>query len=102
MLTETFAVPDNYIGTVSSSMFAGMMFGALGWGTCERTLPVYFMVQMTYLFQGSDLMGRSTAFNATLFFTSVFGLLASLANSFLSLCILLFLLGSAVGVSSCF
>lgn len=101
MLTETFAVPDNYIGTVSSSMFAGMMFGALGWGTCERT-PSILHGNITYLFQGSDLMGRSTAFNATLFFTSVFGLLASLANSFLSLCILLFLLGSAVGVSSCF
>ncbi len=28
------AVPDNYIGAVSSSMFAGMMFGAIGWGTC--------------------------------------------------------------------
>jgi hypothetical protein len=27
-------VPDQYIGTVSSSMFAGMMFGAVGWGTC--------------------------------------------------------------------
>ena len=28
-------VPDSYIGTVSSSMFAGMMIGALGWGTCK-------------------------------------------------------------------
>lgn len=43
-------------------------------------------------------MGRSVAFNATLFFTSLFGLLASFANSFGSLCFLLFLLGSAVGV----
>jgi hypothetical protein len=45
-------------------------------------------------------MGRSTAFNATLFFTSLFGLLASLANSFFTLCVLLFFLGSAVGVST--
>lgn len=30
-----FIVPDSYIGTVSSSMFAGMMFGAVGWGTCK-------------------------------------------------------------------
>ena len=61
-------------------MFAGMMVGAVGWGTC------------------SDLVGRSAAFNATLFFTALFGILASLANSFWSLCVLLFFLGSAVGV----
>ncbi|KAF9066464.1 major facilitator superfamily domain-containing protein [Rhodocollybia butyracea] len=78
---QHYAVPDNYIGTVSSSMFAGMMVGALGWGTC------------------SDLMGRSMAFNLTLFFTSLFGLLASFANSFLTLCLMLFFLGSAVGGS---
>ncbi|KAE9403218.1 MFS general substrate transporter [Gymnopus androsaceus JB14] len=78
---QHYTVPDNYIGAVSSSMFAGMMIGALGWGTC------------------SDLMGRSMAFNATLFFTSIFGLLASFANSFSTLCLLLFLLGSAVGGS---
>jgi hypothetical protein len=30
-------VPDSYIGTVSSSMFAGMMVGAVGWGTCKST-----------------------------------------------------------------
>jgi len=62
-------------------MFAGMMFGAIGWGTC------------------SDLMGRTTAFNATLFLTSVFGVLASCANSFGWLCTALFFLGSAVGGS---
>ena len=48
--------------------------------------------------QGSDLMGRSSAFNATLFFTALFGLLASFANSFTMLGIILFFLGSAVGV----
>ncbi|KAG5646001.1 hypothetical protein DXG03_004603 [Asterophora parasitica] len=78
---QHYDVPDSYIGTVSSSMFAGMMFGAIGWGTC------------------SDIMGRIAAFNATLCFTALFGLLASFANSFTSLCILLFLLGSAVGGS---
>jgi len=61
-------------------MFAGMMLGAVGWGTC------------------SDLLGRSAAFNATLFFTALFGILASFARSFWLLCVLLFLLGSAVGV----
>jgi len=45
-------------------------------------------------------MGRSTAFNATLFFTAVFGFLASLSNSFNTLCVALFFLGSAVGVST--
>ncbi|KAG6835928.1 hypothetical protein H0H93_013263 [Arthromyces matolae] len=74
-------VPDNYIGGVSSAMFAGMMFGAIGWGTC------------------SDILGRSAAFNATLCFTALFGLFASFANSFTTLCIVLFFLGSAVGGS---
>ena len=62
-------------------MFAGMMVGAVGWGTC------------------SDIMGRSAAFNATLFFTALFGMLAPFARSFWMLCVLEFLLGSAVGVS---
>ena len=43
-------------------------------------------------------MGRTTAFNATLFLTAIFGVLASLASSYPTLCIALFLLGSAVGV----
>ncbi|KAJ7143606.1 MFS general substrate transporter [Mycena crocata] len=78
---QHYSVPDNYIGVVSSAMFAGMMIGAVGWGTC------------------SDLLGRSTAFNATLFFTAVFGTLASFSYSFPSLCFIMFLLGSAVGGS---
>jgi len=61
-------------------MFFGMMFGAVGWGTC------------------SDLMGRSTAFNATLFFTALFGILAGFAPNFFWLCVIMFFLGSAVGV----
>jgi len=32
---RSFAVPDNRIGILSSSMFGGMMIGAVGWGTCE-------------------------------------------------------------------
>ncbi|KAJ3572767.1 hypothetical protein NP233_g2872 [Leucocoprinus birnbaumii] len=78
---QHYDVSDGVIGSVSSSMFAGMMLGAVGWGTC------------------SDLLGRSTAFNLTLFFTSVFGFFASLANSFFTLCLALFLLGTAVGGS---
>ncbi|EED77951.1 predicted protein [Postia placenta Mad-698-R] len=48
---------------------------------------------------GSDLIGRKAAFNATLFLTSVFGVLASFANTFVLLCVALFFLGSAVGGS---
>ncbi|CDO69845.1 hypothetical protein BN946_scf184884.g4 [Trametes cinnabarina] len=78
---QHFAIRDSYVGTLSSSMFAGMMFGAVGWGTC------------------SDLMGRTTAFNATLFLTAVFGIFASFASSFGWLCVSLFFLGSSVGGS---
>ncbi|KAJ7868296.1 major facilitator superfamily domain-containing protein [Mycena leptocephala] len=78
---QHYSVPDSYIGIVSSAMFAGMMIGAVGWGTC------------------SDLLGRSTAFNATLFFTALFGILAGFSYSYPSLCVLLFLLGTAVGGS---
>lgn len=91
------SVPDSYIGLVSSSMFGGMMLGAVGWGTCMSILDFLQPVSSSPP-PGSDLMGRSAAFNATLFFTAVFGLLASFANSFTSLCVVLFLLGSAVGV----
>ncbi|KAH9480727.1 putative MFS-type transporter PB1E7.08c [Psilocybe cubensis] len=80
-IQQHYSVPDSYIGAVSSSMFAGMMLGAIGWGTC------------------SDILGRSAAFNGTLFFTAIFGLMASFANSFCTLCISLFFLGSAVGGS---
>ncbi|KAI0031935.1 major facilitator superfamily domain-containing protein, partial [Vararia minispora EC-137] len=78
---QHYAIPDSYIGIVSSSMFAGMMIGAIGWGTC------------------SDILGRSMAFNGTLFFTALFGIIASLATTFPMLCIALFFLGSAVGGS---
>jgi hypothetical protein len=49
-------------------------------------------------YPGSDLLGRSMAFNGTLLFTSLFGLWATITTSFWSLCLALFLLGSAVGV----
>ena len=80
-------------------MFAGMMIGAVGWGTC---LSICFTHEATYpeayRVPGSDLMGRTTAFNATLFLPSVFGVFAALAGTFPLLCFALFLLGSAVGV----
>ncbi|CAE6466448.1 unnamed protein product [Rhizoctonia solani] len=78
---DEYAIPDSQIGLLSASMFCGMMFGALGWGSC------------------SDVVGRSMAFNLTLAFTSLFGVLACLSTSFVSLCFFIFLLGSAVGGS---
>lgn len=60
---------------------------------------IVLLQALTFVMLGSDLMGRTTAFNATLFLTAVFGVIASFANSFVWLCISLFLLGSAVGVS---
>lgn len=60
--------------------------------------PFSYSDHKTHSHQGSDLMGRITAFNATLLFTAVFGLLASFSNSFSTLCIALFFLGSSVGV----
>lgn len=78
---QHFGVSDGQIGYLSSSMFAGMMIGAVGWGSC------------------SDLLGRSTAFNLTLCFTAIFGLAASYAPTFSMLCIALFFLGTSVGGS---
>ncbi|KAF8527425.1 MFS general substrate transporter [Hysterangium stoloniferum] len=78
---QHYDVPDNLIGALNFSLFFGMMFGAIGWGAC------------------SDLMGRITAFNGTLLFTALFGVLAGFAPSFFWLCVGLFFLGSAVGGS---
>jgi len=92
-------VPDGRIGALSSSMFAGMMFGAVGWGTCEW--PGQWrsgVLILTIHYPGTDLLGRSMAFNGTLLFTSLFGLGATITTSFWTLCVALFLLGSAVGV----
>lgn len=40
-LHRLLAVPDSYIGLVSSSMFGGMMIGAIGWGTCTSSAPFF-------------------------------------------------------------
>lgn len=32
--THTIPVSDSHIGYLSSAMFAGMMLGAVGWGSC--------------------------------------------------------------------
>ncbi|KAF9441251.1 hypothetical protein P691DRAFT_590960 [Macrolepiota fuliginosa MF-IS2] len=68
---QHYSVLDSYIGSLSSAMFSR---------------PT-----------GSDILGRSAAFNATLF-TAVCGFFASFANSFGMFCFALFLLVSAVGI----
>ena len=74
-------------------MFSGIMVG----GHVSQP-PFSHPDHKTHSHQGSDLMGRITAFNATLFFTALFGLLTSFSKPFSTLCIALFFLGSLVGV----
>ncbi|KAF9145760.1 hypothetical protein BGX30_007073 [Mortierella sp. GBA39] len=74
-----FEIRDQYIGILSSSMFVGMMFGAMFWGTL------------------SDVYGRKQAFNFTLIVTTVFGIGSSFANSYWLLCLLILGLGFGVG-----
>jgi hypothetical protein len=72
-------VPDEWIGTLSSSLFAGMTFGAFFWGSY------------------SDSRGRKLPYTMTLVITSIFGLLSSFTFNFGSLCFTLFFLGFGVG-----
>ncbi|KZO97152.1 MFS general substrate transporter [Calocera viscosa TUFC12733] len=78
---DHFHISDSRIGILSSSIFFGMMIGAVGWGTC------------------ADIMGRRVAFQSTLFFAAVFGLLSPFMPNYGSLCLCFFFLGSAVGGS---
>lgn len=47
---------------------------------------------------GSDVLGRAMAFNLTLILTSLAGATAIFTQSYLQLCIVMFFLGTAVGV----
>ncbi|GAA5995852.1 uncharacterized protein JCM10292_004787 [Rhodotorula paludigena] len=74
-------VSDRWIGLLSTSLFAGMMLGAWGWGSY------------------SDAFGRVPAFNLTICVTSVFGIGSAFAPSFGWLCFALFCMGTGVGGS---
>ncbi|BGP56209.1 hypothetical protein JCM8202_002100 [Rhodotorula sphaerocarpa] len=78
---EHFQVGDRLIGMLSTSIFAGMMIGAWGWGSF------------------SDAKGRVYAFNLTLAITAVFATAAAFAPSFGWLCFALFWVGTGVGGS---
>lgn len=80
-IQDEWQIRDQWIGLVSSSTFAGMMIGALAWGSY------------------ADMFGRKNAFNMTLLITAIFGLLSSFAPNFPILCLCLFLLGTGVGGS---
>lgn len=106
---EHFAISDRWIGLLSASIFAGMMVGAWGWGSCEfdssgklqsrdrisslatdsRILPC----------TDSDTNGRKLAFNSTLLITSICGIASAFAPTFGLLCLGLFGLGTGVGGS---
>ncbi|KAJ1650842.1 hypothetical protein IWQ61_008453 [Dispira simplex] len=74
-----FSISDPAIGIMSSSIFTGMMLGALFWG---------FVL---------DTHGRRKAFRWTLSISSGFGLAAGFSQSFSVLCFFLFGLGFGVG-----
>ncbi|KAF8339969.1 major facilitator superfamily domain-containing protein [Cantharellus anzutake] len=78
---DHFDVSNSRIGWLSTSMFGGMMIGAVGWGN------------------SSDVLGRRFAFNATLVLSAIFGFLVSIAPTYSLLCVSLFLLGTAIGGS---
>ncbi|GAA5862448.1 hypothetical protein JCM3774_002521 [Rhodotorula dairenensis] len=78
---DHFQVGDRYIGLLSTSIFAGMMIGAWGWGSF------------------SDAKGRVPAFNLTLAITAVFAGAAAFAPSFAWLCFALFWVGTGIGGS---
>lgn len=50
-LTPNQLVSDTYVGSLSSSMFAGMMIGAVGWGTCTHLylLPAAYLLPSTQI-----------------------------------------------------
>lgn len=77
----SFAVSSASIGYLSSATFFGMMMGALLWGTL------------------SDILGRISVFNLTLSLSALFGFLSFYVDTFPTLCLANFLLGTAVGGS---
>lgn len=101
---DHYGVSDQHIGWLSASVFLGMMIGAIAWGSCTSSTDKLRTAVLRSLHSviphvGADIMGRSTAFNATLLLTSIFGLFTVISSSYLGICFSLFLLGTSVGVT---
>ncbi|KAI8983735.1 major facilitator superfamily domain-containing protein [Pilobolus umbonatus] len=78
-IQDHYRISDQWIGSVSSSLFIGMTLGAFFWGFY------------------SDRHGRKTPYIFTLLVAAIFGTLASLTTNFISLCICLLFLGFGIG-----
>nr|KAJ3420275.1 hypothetical protein HK105_005872 [Polyrhizophydium stewartii] len=76
---RSFALPVAQSGIIISSIFSGMLVGAISWGAL------------------SDRVGRKYAFHLTLPVSTLFGLLASIAPTIELLCLAVFGLGFGVG-----
>ncbi|KAI1107111.1 MFS general substrate transporter [Jackrogersella minutella] len=78
-LSEEFGVSEKQVRYTTSSLFVGLCIGSFCWGL------------------GADIIGRRIAFNVTLLITSIFGIWAAFAPSWVSLCILFACMGTGVG-----
>ena len=78
-LTNEFGVSTSYVRFTTFSVYCGLCFGAVFWGTV------------------SDVVGRRLAFNVTLLITGVFGLAVAFSRSWTTVCSLYAALGFGVG-----
>jgi len=74
-------VSDAWVGSLTSSLFAGMMLGAIAWGAC------------------ADRYGRLFSYHRTLVVAALGGSLLSLAPTWGTACVLSGLLGIGIGGS---
>ncbi|WFD17916.1 hypothetical protein MCAP1_000127 [Malassezia caprae] len=78
---RTWRMSDAWVGSLTSSLFAGMMLGAIAWGAY------------------ADRHGRLFAYHRTLVVAAVGGSLLSLAPTWVAACVLAGLLGIGIGGS---
>lgn len=78
-LSAEFGISEKAVRYTTSSLFVGLCLGSFVWGV------------------GSDILGRRIAFNMTLLITSVFGILAAYAETWLGVCFYFAALGFGVG-----
>lgn len=78
-LSEEFGISEKQVRYTTSSLFLGLCVGSFFWGL------------------GADIMGRRIAFNFTLLITSIFGIWAAYAPSWVAVCILFACMGTGVG-----